>query len=136
MAILPSFMVKLCPGLYEVIKMLGSQDRPISCQIVKIVHDNSQKQIEHLGCTKQGLSVDPILPHSALTRYEITATNDMKYKKENHDPHSPTESDSAAHFTDGELEQLIMIFCQFSPVAILENQRQAILGLALKPDWD
>lgn len=31
---------------------MGTQNRPIACQVVKIVHDDSNKQINNLGSGK------------------------------------------------------------------------------------
>lgn len=38
----------LTPQADELVQMVGPQDRPISCQIVKVVHDDRNKQINDL----------------------------------------------------------------------------------------
>lgn len=40
--------IVLTPQADELVQMVGPQDWPISCQVVKVVHDDSNKQINNL----------------------------------------------------------------------------------------
>ncbi len=44
-----SFWVIFSPDPLEFIKMMRPQDRPITRQVVKVVHDDSHKQVDDLG---------------------------------------------------------------------------------------
>lgn len=54
-----SFWVVFRPNSFEFIKMVWSKDRPIPCQVVKVVHNYSHKQIDDLQSSKnQKLSLE------------------------------------------------------------------------------
>ena len=44
---LRSARVKLCPGRDELPEVVGAQDRGVPGEVVKVVHDDGHKQVEH-----------------------------------------------------------------------------------------
>jgi len=44
----PSSWIILCPDPHILVQMMGSQDRRVTCQVLKIIHDHSHEKIEHL----------------------------------------------------------------------------------------
>lgn len=44
-----SFWVVLGPDPLELIQMMRSQDRPVTRQVIKVVHDDSHKQVDDLA---------------------------------------------------------------------------------------
>lgn len=47
------FRIIFRPKAHKLIQMVWSKDGPISCQVVKIVHDHSHKQVDNLNPHKQ-----------------------------------------------------------------------------------
>lgn len=45
------FGVILGPDSFEFVQMVGTKDRPIPCQVVKVVHDNCYKEVDDLQGT-------------------------------------------------------------------------------------
>lgn len=44
-----SFWVIFSPDPLELVKMMWPQDRPVTRQVVKVVHDDGHKQVDDLG---------------------------------------------------------------------------------------
>lgn len=40
--------VILSPDLLKLVQVVGAQDRPVTCQVVKIVHNDCYKQVDDL----------------------------------------------------------------------------------------
>lgn len=51
---IPRCSVVLCPDPHELVQVVRSQDRGVSSQILKIVHDDCHKQVEHLSERETG----------------------------------------------------------------------------------
>ena len=50
-----SLRVILCPNGFELIQVMGAQDGPVPGEVVKVVHDDSYKQVDDLQEENQGL---------------------------------------------------------------------------------
>lgn len=48
----PSSWIILCPDPHILVQMMGSQDRGVTCQVLKIIHDHSHEKIQHLYTCK------------------------------------------------------------------------------------
>lgn len=42
------FRVVLSPDPFELVQVVGAQDGPVTCEVVKVVHDDSHKEINDL----------------------------------------------------------------------------------------
>lgn len=42
------FRVVLSPDPFELIQVVGPQDGPVTCEVVKVVHDDSHKEVNDL----------------------------------------------------------------------------------------
>lgn len=47
------FRVILCPDSFKLIQVVGTKDGPVPCQVVKVVHDDSYKEVDDLRGTVQ-----------------------------------------------------------------------------------
>lgn len=56
------FRVILGPDSLEFIQVMGTEDRPIPSQVVKVVHDNSYKEVDDLQGTVGTLRFTHVLP--------------------------------------------------------------------------
>lgn len=42
------FRIVFCPYFFEFIQVMRTQYGPIPCEVVKVVHDNSDKEVDNL----------------------------------------------------------------------------------------
>lgn len=55
------FRIEISPKSHEFVEMVGAQDRPISGEIVEVIHDDGNEQINDLGKLKERWTVIVIM---------------------------------------------------------------------------
>ena len=64
----PCSAVVLAPDAHKLIQVMGAQDGGVSCEVLKVIHDDRHKQIQHL----RGRHMEEIMDGNDLTLLYLT----------------------------------------------------------------